>query len=122
MSFPRVVGACFFLLLPLIAPAASNDAASAFTERTPAYFVDRFGLPKSSHDESAHDFFQPGRGTTVIQGPFSIREYRTGDLRITAVFNLPSLKLAGVKLRLSRPWTPEQISAGLGGYRASWTQ
>lgn len=110
------------LFLPFCARAQAPGGNEPFTERTPAYFVDHYGRSTSSRNVSKYIFLQPGRGNVDIKGQFSIREFKSGDLRVEAFFNLPSLKLAAVKLSLSHVWTPEQITAALAAYGAGWTE
>lgn len=105
--------------LPLCAFAQSTKAIP-FPELTPPYFVDRYGSAKSSKNVSNFGFVHPKRGVIDVKGPFSVREFRHGDLRTVAVFKLPSLKLAGVKYSLNRSWTPEQIQAALSALGADW--
>jgi len=107
------------IVLPLCALAQSTRQV-AFPEITPPYFVDRYGLAKSSKNVSKHGFIHPKRGHIEVKGPFSVREFRHGDLRVVAVFYLPSLKLAGVKYSLNRSWTPEQIQAALSALGTDW--
>jgi len=107
------------LALPFVA-LAQPVKQIAFPEITPPYFVDRYGLAKSSKNVSNFGFLYPKRGNVEVKGPFSIRDFRHGDLRVVAVFNLPSLKLAGVKYSLNRSWTPEQIQAALSALGSDW--
>lgn len=95
--------------------------AGPLTDKTPAYFVDRYGPAKSSKTVSVHGFVQPERGSIVVKGQFSSREFRQGELRVQPVFFLPKLKLASVRLQLNRAWTPEQIEAALTAYGGQWT-
>jgi hypothetical protein len=90
-------------------------------ERTPAYFVDQYGLAKSSRTVSQHAFFSPEGSVISVKGEFSVREFRAEGLRVRTVFHLPSLKLAEVMLRLERvTWTDEQVEAALTAYGREW--
>ena len=115
----RVLLGFILMNLPLCALAQSTRQV-AFPEITQPYFVDRYGLAKSSKNVSKFGFLHPKRGNVEVKGPFSVRDFRHGDLRIVAVFNLPSLKLAGVKYSLNRSWTPEQIQAALSALGTGW--
>lgn len=111
---------CLLLMsLPFCALAQSTRLV-AFPEITPPYFVDRYGSAKSSKNVSKFGFLHPKRGNIDVKGPFSVREFRHGELRTVAVFRLPSLKLAGVKYSLNRSWTPEQIQAALNALGTGW--
>lgn len=113
------IGISLFLT-PLCFPARSSTLIATFSDRMPSYFVDRYGSPKSSKDVSTYHFIHPGHGNVVVKGPFTVREFRSGDLRVQAIFRLPSLKLAAVKLYLPRQWTAEQINAALTAYGDNW--
>jgi len=104
-------------------PCAEARTATPFvplTERTPAYFVDRYGPAKASKNVAQANFIHPTRGNIVLKGQFSTREFHSGDLRVQTVFHLPSLKLAAVTLRFPRAWTPEQIDTALTAYASDW--
>ena len=90
-------------------------------ERTPAYFVDRYGPARSSRNVSQHAFMNPQTSSLTVKGEYTVREYRTNGLRVRAVFHVPSLKLAEVTLRLeSNTWTDEQVAAALTAYGSDW--
>jgi hypothetical protein len=105
--------ACF-CALPVVALAGPLD------DKSPAYFVDRYGPAKSSQTVSSYDFVHTGRGGVTVKRQFSTREFRKDDLRVQPVYFLPSLKLAAVRLQLNRAWTPEQIEAALAAYGGEW--
>lgn len=113
---------CTVLLIGSRVCAAGESAATpvSVSERTPANFVDLYGMSTSAQNVSEHSFHEPGRVTVAIKGPFSVRSFRSGDLRVQAVFHLPSLKLAGVRLTLPRSWTREQVDAALMAYGSQW--
>jgi hypothetical protein len=108
------------LFFPVCAEAQGSKGRDLFTERGPAYFFDRYGSAKSSKNVSRHSFIHPTRGGVVLEGQFSVREFRSGELIVQAVFELPSLKLAVVTLRLPRQWTLLQVEAALAAYSADW--
>jgi len=105
---------------PLCGAAKTGSKSEPFTERTPAYFVDRYGSGDPSKTVPKYSFVDPKRGNVEINGQFSVRAFRSGDLRVKAVFNLSSLKLASVRLQLPRQWTPEQIQSALMAYGSDW--
>lgn len=105
---------------PLCTFAQTKESAQTFTQRTPAYFVDRYGPAKTSKNVTQANFIHPTRGNIVLKGQFSTREFQSGDLRAQTVFHLPSLKLAAVTLRFPRAWTREQIEAALNAYASDW--
>ena len=78
--------------------------------------MSRYGSAKSSKTVSKYVFIDPKRSGVEISGQFSVREFRSGDLLVLAVFFLPSLKLADVTLQLLHPWTTEQIDSALAAY------
>lgn len=110
----RLFVAATFALLPLVVLAGVLD------DKSPAYFVDRYGPAKSSKTVSSHTCIHVGRGSVIVKGQFSAREFRQGDLIVQTVFFLPSLQLASVRLQLPRQWTPEQIEAALAAYGGEW--
>ncbi len=110
----RLLAVVVLCLAPLLAFAGALDGKS------PGYFVDLYGPAKSSSTESSQTFIHPERGGAAIKGQFSVREYRKGDLMIRAVFFLPSLQLAGVRLQLNHSWTNEQMAAALAAYGGEW--
>lgn len=103
-----------------IAAAVKPSSSVPLAERTPAYFVDRYGPALSSRNVSQYAFLSPGVGTLTVKGEFSLREYRAEGLRVRAVFHVPSLKLAEVTLQMGRTWTDEQLKAALAAYGADW--
>jgi hypothetical protein len=112
-----------FLLCNALASFASAQPAPGselFADRTPAYFVDRYGSATSSVNAAQHAFLHPRHGNVEIKRQFSIRGFRDGDLRVKAVFYVPSLKLASVILQLPRRWTEDQIEAALAAYGGEW--
>ncbi len=103
--------------------AAVRDTVSVIplAERTPAYFVDRYGPARSSRNVSQYGFVNPETGTLTVKGEFSVREFRADGLRVRAVFFVPSLKLAEVTLQMERSqWTDEQVTAALSAYGPEW--
>lgn len=110
----RIIASTFLALLPLLALAGPLD------NKTPAYFVDRYGPANLTRLDTTGNFISPKHGAVTVKGQFSVREFRDGDLRVYAVFSYPSLKLAAVRLQLNRAWTSEQTEAALTAYGASW--
>jgi hypothetical protein len=95
--------------------------AGPLDDKTPGYFVDRYGQTKSSKPVSTYSFVHPVRGAVTIKGQFSAREFREGKLWVQPVFFLPSLKLASVRLQMtSGGWTDEQVEAALRAYGGEW--
>jgi len=115
MSIVRLFLIGIFAFLPLVIQAGTLD------EKTPAYFVDRYGPPKSSGTVTSIPAIHIKRGGVVVKGQFSSREFRQGDLHIQCVFFLPSLQLATVRFQMQHPWTKEQIEAALAAYGGKWT-
>ena len=99
-------------------------SASAFGApldgKGPAYFVDRYGSAKSTRTISSAGFLHMRNGYVDVHGQFSEREYRKGDLTVHAIFFLPSLDLAAVRLNLAHQWTSEQLNAALAAYGGDW--
>ena len=108
------------LALLVLVVGARVFAAGPLEDKTPAYFVDRYGPATESRMEMSASFFIRKRGAAKVDGSFSVREFRHNDLRVTAVFFHPSLKLASVRLQLKHAWTAEQVAAALEAYGASW--
>lgn len=111
-----------FIFISFALVNAAHAAEPSIADRTPAYFTDRYGYAKTTRDVQVTSFVDSTKGTIRIAGKFSLREYQSDDLRITATFFLPSLKLASVTLQLPHSWTQEQIDAGLAAYGANWKQ
>jgi hypothetical protein len=110
----RLLATVLTIILPFSALAGTLD------EKPPAYFVDRYGPAVYSKPTSSDSFINVGRGGVLVKGPFSVREYRKGDLMVHTVHFLPSLRLASVTLHLPRQWTNEQIEAALASYGGAW--
>lgn len=110
----RILASVFSTLLPLVALAGPLD------DKTPGYFVDRYGPAKSSGTVSSTSFVEPKQGAVAVKGQFSAREFRKDGLRVQTVFFMPSLQIAAVRLQLDRAWTPEQIEAALAAYGGEW--
>ncbi len=100
-------------------PAAA--IAGILEDKSPAYFVDRYGVQKSSKNVSSVPYIHVKRGGVQVKGQFSTREFHKGDLTVHAVFFLPSLQPASVRLQLKQKWTREQVEAALVAYGGSWT-
>jgi len=111
-------GAVSGIVLLLLLIAVGH--AAPFDDKSPAYFVDRYGPAKSSRVESKAGFTHTKYGSFGIKGPFSVREYRKDDLKVRAVFFYPSLRLAAVRLQFDHQWTREQIDAALAAYGGEW--
>ncbi|MCF7689182.1 MAG: hypothetical protein K9N01_12880 [Cephaloticoccus sp.] len=111
----------FILLLSVCVLSAAAAATGSFTDRTPAYFVDLYGYPASSKNVGNAVFTHMKYGSANVKGRFSAREFRSGELSIKATFEVPSLRLAGVRLQLPRQWTPEQLNAALSAYGSDWS-
>lgn len=94
--------------------------AGSLEDKTTAYFVDHYGPAKSSANERNANCAHPQRGIIAVKGQFSIRRFKAGDMDVSAVFFLPSLKLASASYSLHHAWTDEQISAALTAYGADW--
>jgi hypothetical protein len=109
----------FFFAVFLTVAASVCQAADAF-DRTPAYFVDRYGSAKSSSLEKQASFVLPGVGVISLKGEFSVREFRKDRLRVKAVFRVPELTLAGVVYYLPNLWTQEQVDAALEAFGGKW--
>jgi hypothetical protein len=111
----------FSFATSLSTAAREPEAFVPLAERTPAYFVDRYGPARSTRKVSQHAFLNPQTGTLPVKGEFSVREFRTDGLRVRAVFHVPSLKLAEVTLQMAgRTWTDEQVIAALKAYGHEW--
>lgn len=110
----------FPALLVLICLSTSAAWAAVLDGKTPAYFVDRYGPAKSSETKTSGSFVHTTRGAVTVKAQFSVREYREGNLTVQAVFFLPSLELASVRLQLRQQWTAEQIKAALDAYGGEW--
>jgi hypothetical protein len=95
-------------------------AAGSLEDKTTAYFVDHYGPAKSSSNVGKANCARPERGIIAVKGQFSIRRFKAGDMDVSAVFLLPSLKLASASYSLHHAWTDEQISAALMAYGADW--
>lgn len=106
-----------FIALALLPVAV---LAGVLDDKTPAYFVDRYGIQKSAKNVPSISYLQVKRGTVAVKGQFSAREFRKGDLTVHAVFFVPSLQLASVRLQLKQKWTREQVEAALEAYGGSW--
>lgn len=108
-------------LAPLLFLAASlHGVGGPLDDKGPPYFVDRYGGGDAAVTEAKYSFIHRGRGSVAIKGPFSVRRFRQGKLRVEAVFHSPSLKLAGVTLRMNQAWSGEQIQAALQAYGGQW--
>lgn len=109
-------------LVCAVAGVAADEPAkvSEGFEKTPAYFVDRYGPARSSKLVSSQSFLHPRHGALWIKGEFSVRKFRKGDLNVTATFHVPSLSLAGVTYGLGRGWTEEQVMAALSAFGGNW--
>lgn len=103
-----------FSLLPLLTEAGVLD------DKTPAYFVDRYGPAKSSGTVSVISAMHVKHGAVNLKGQFSAREFRQGNLLVQCVFFLPSLQLATVRFQMQHSWTKEQIEAALAAYGGKW--
>jgi hypothetical protein len=111
----------FSLLATLSFAAREPETFIPLAERTPAYFVDRYGPAHSARKVSQHTFFNPHTGSQPVKGEFSVREFRTDGMRVRAVFHVPSLKLAEVRLQMERgQWTDQQLAAALAAYGPAW--
>lgn len=111
----------FSFLATLSFAAREPETFIPLAERTPAYFVDRYGPAHSARKVSQHAFVNPQTGSLPVKGEFSVREFRTDGLRVRAVFHVPSLKLAEVTLQMAgRTWTDEQVLAALKAYGHEW--
>jgi hypothetical protein len=104
----------WLLALSLAVPAVADNF-----EKTTAYFVIRYGLPETTKKVTAHAFLH-GQEKVSVEGRFSVREYRHGDLQVEAVFMLPHFKLVAVTLRLPRAWTPGERDGALAAYGSRW--
>ena len=119
-SFATLTLLALTLSATLFAAARDTVPVVPLGERTPAYFVDRYGQARSARNVSQYAFLSTTIGTQIVKGEFSLREYRAQDLRVRTVFHVPSLKLAEVTLHMGRTWTEEQIKAALAAYGTDW--
>lgn len=113
----RIITSLLLLALPLVALAQGGP----LDDKSPAYFVDRYGPAKDSRTVSKASFLRPGSGTVRVDREFSVRSFRNDTLRVEATFFLPSLKAAEVRLSLPSQWTKEQTDAALGAYGNAWS-
>ena len=95
-------------------------SAGPLDDKSPAYFVDHYGPAKSGETVGKHAFVHTRRGAITVKGQFNTREFRKDDLIVHAVFFLPSLQPAAVRLQMNRQWTVEQIEAALAAYGGDW--
>lgn len=107
-------------LIALYAVLPALGLAAPLDDKTPGYYTDRYGPAKSSSTESVRSFINSKYGSVGVKGQFSVRKFRKGDLTVEPVYFLPALELAGVRLRLPRAWTKEQIEAALAAYGDEW--
>lgn len=89
-------------------------------DKTPAYFVDHYGVAKSAGNAAKANYAHVKHGIVAVKGQFSTRRFKAGDLEVYAVFFLPSLKLATASYQLPNVWTDEQINAALIAYGPNW--
>ncbi len=108
------------LVLAIAFATAALARGGPLDDKGPAYFVDRYGPAKDSRTVSKESFLRPGSGHETVERQFSVRSFRSDQLRVEATFFLPSLKLAEVRLSLPNPWTQEQVEAALGAYGNLW--
>jgi hypothetical protein len=113
---------CLKFVFPILFSALVSATAvcAPLDGKGPAYFVDRYGLAKSAKTMSSTGFLHIGAGFIEVRGQFSERVFRKGDLTVRAIFFLPSLELAAVRLDLPHQWTPEQLEAALIAYGGQW--
>ena len=102
------------ILIPIAAFAGALD------DKSPAYFVQRYGAPKSVKNVASISVHHPKRGSVEVKGQFSVRQFQSDDLTVRVVFYLPSLQTASVRLQLPRKWSEEQVRAALTAYGGSW--
>lgn len=108
------------MVLPLVLLVSNLQAAGPLDDKGPPYFVDRYGPAKASQTVSKQSFISSGRGGVILKKQFSVRTFQKDKLRVEAVFFLPSLKLAAVRLRMGHSWNDEQIQAALKAYGGEW--
>ncbi|WP_438479839.1 hypothetical protein [Oleiharenicola lentus] len=87
--------------------------------KTPAYFYDRYGAPEREINPKAVTLFSESQ-TVNVKGEFVERVYKSGKMRVTAVFRKPSLSLIQVTYHLPHQWTKEQVSAALLAFDENW--
>lgn len=56
----------------------------------------------------------------TVSGPFSRREFVSGDLKIFAFFSVPALKLVAVQYVLPHMWTKPQKDGALDANGTEW--
>lgn len=101
-------------------PAAALTTTIAFN-KSPAYFVTHFGLPRSSQDVTQWEFSRRDGTRYVLVRKFSVRTYRRNDVEIEAVFWLPYLTLAAVTYRHPPPWARDELNGLLSLYGSGWS-
>lgn len=111
-----------FLALSSTLAALAAAHAGVLDDKSPGYFVDRYGPAESSASEKTTSYAHIKKGIISVPGQFSARKFKRGDLAIEAVFFLPSLRLAAARYFLPHQWTAEQIDAALKAYGGDWKE
>jgi hypothetical protein len=104
----------------LLTLLAGNALAGPLDDKTPSYYTNRYGQPKSSDLVNKISVLTNGRGALTLEGQFSQRTFREDKLHAEVIFLLPSLKIATVKLRLGHEWSESQLVAALQAYLGAW--
>tara|TARA_R110002111_G_scaffold51324_1_gene89986 strand:- start:70 stop:522 length:453 start_codon:yes stop_codon:yes gene_type:complete len=91
-----------------------------FIQRTPDYFIDRYGTPKMSQNVQEVSSLHEKHGMVKLKGRFNVREFFHGQLHVRAIFALPSLTLISVRLDVPAHWRAERIEAALSTYGSNW--
>jgi len=74
------------LSLFLLAVAVSNGAIEPTLGKTPAYFYDLYGKPSSEKTASSYEFVFTKVGQVEVKGRFSVRDYKSQNMRVKVIF------------------------------------
>lgn len=117
----KKLAARFLLLFIALLASPAGLNASETLGKTPAYFYDLYGAPRRDRNVSTAVFNHPVYPSAgPIKGPFQVRNYDQGKLRIQVTYALPGLQAIHVQYSMTTTWTAEQLSAALAAYGTEW--
>ena len=119
----------FALALPLAACSRKGNISSVQTSiavaadlgKTPEYFRNLYGSPKSRKEVPEFNFTLPRHGNFIrLARNFIVEDFESDRLKAKVVYSGPPERALWVKYTLPNPWTQQQINAALEAYGSKW--
>lgn len=112
------------LMAVVLAFTTTLHAADQLADKTPAYFIERYGAPVESGPKNECSLYlaEALPRKVNVSGQFLVLKFQAEALTVEVVYLLPGHTLAAVTYQRPRMWTPAQTQAIVMTYSEDWSR